>query len=124
MNKFILLCSIYYAAIAHGFKPEIIVAQVFVESSFNQYAQNKQCYGLMQISFPVWKDELKIDKEKIFDANYNLLIGLSILRHYMNVSNGDIWRALHLYNNGYKHNNLKYVKKIKAAMKKFYGGSK
>ena len=76
----------------------------------------------MQISLPVWKDELKIDKEKIFDANYNLLIGLSILRHYMNVSNGDIWLALHIYNNGYKHNNLKYVKKIRAVMEKLYGG--
>ena len=121
MKRFILLCTIYYQAVIHGFDPRIITAQVFIESSFNQYAQNKQCYGLMQISLPVWRKHLNIDESRIFEANYNLLIGLSILRHYMKVSNGDFWRALHLYNNGFKHNNLKYVEKIRAAIKKFYG---
>jgi soluble lytic murein transglycosylase-like protein len=121
LKRFILLCTIYYQAVIHGFDPGIITAQCFVESSFNQYAQNKQCCGLMQVSLPVWRKELNIDEGRLFEANYNLLIGLSILRHYMNVSNGDIWRALHLYNNGFKHNNLKYVKKIKKAIKLFYG---
>ena len=124
MKRFILLCTIYYQAVIHGFDPRIITAQVFVESSFNRYAQNKQCYGPMQISLPVWRDHLNIDESRLFEVNYNLCLGLCILQHYMKVSNGNIWNALHLYNNGYKHNNLKYVKKIKAAMKKFYGGSK
>ncbi len=122
MKRFILLCTIYYQAVIHGFDPRIITAQVFVESSFNRYAQNKQCYGLMQVSFPVWKDELNIDEQRLFDANYNLCLGLCILNHYMRVAKGDIWRSLHLYNNGYKHNNLKYVEKIRVAIKMFYGG--
>lgn len=122
MKRFILLCTIYYQAVIHGFDPRIIAAQCFVESEFNIAAKNGTCMGMMQVDLKWWEIPLSLDKNRMLELEYNLCAGLCVLQHYMRVSNGDIWRALHLYNNGYKHNNLKYVKKIRAAIKKFYGG--
>ena len=31
--------------------------------------------GLMQVHYAVWKDELKIDKSRIFDIGYNIELG-------------------------------------------------
>jgi soluble lytic murein transglycosylase-like protein len=96
-----------------GFQPNLILAIMQVESAFNPLALSAAgAYGLMQIRYSVWKDELKIDKSRIFDIEYNIELGLQILKQYYDLSGGSIERALFLYNNGYKYQNTGYTAKV------------
>lgn len=112
--------TIYKKSYKYGFRPELILGMVKVESDYNPRAvSHRGAYGLMQVNFPVWKNELSIDKKRIFDIDYNIDLGLQILKRYYQESKGNIFRALHLYNNGYKYNNLSYVSKVKSQLGKF-----
>jgi len=96
-----------------GFQPNLILAVMQVESAFNPLALSAAgAYGLMQIRYAVWKDELNIDKGRIFDIAYNIDLGLRILKQYYDLSGGNIERALFLYNNGYKYQNSGYITKV------------
>ena len=97
----------------YGFNPNLILSLIQVESNFQPKAVSSAgAYGLMQVNFSVWKEELDIDSLRIFDIEYNIDLGLRILKHYFDESNGDLLQALHLYNNGYLHNNHKYKHKV------------
>ena len=49
----------------HGFNPYLVMAVIFVESRFDRRAVSRAgAYGLMQVNYPVWKDELNIDRRK------------------------------------------------------------
>jgi len=110
-----ILDTTYIKSQKYGFHPNLILGIMHVESAFKPEAvSNKGAYGLMQINYFAWKDELSIDKSRIFDIDYNVELGLQILKVYYNESKGDIFRALYLYNNGYKYNNTKYTEKVKA----------
>ena len=37
----------------------------------------------MQVNYPVWKDELNIDRRKLFQVDYNIELGLTILKGYL-----------------------------------------
>jgi len=96
-----------------GFHPNLIMAVMQVESDYNPQALSTVgAYGLMQVHYAVWKDELRIDKNRIFDIDYNIGLGLKILKQYYDLSNGDIKRALFLYNNGYKYQNTGYLARV------------
>jgi len=97
----------------HEFNPYLIMAVIFVESRFDRRAVSKAgAYGLMQINYAVWKDELNINFRKITQIDYNIELGMIILKNYLLETSGDIFQALLLYNNGYKQNNSTYNEKI------------
>jgi len=101
----------------YGFHPRLVMGVIQVESAFNPKAvSNRGAYGLMQVNLSVWKDELKIDRRRIFDVEYNIDLGLKILKRYTLVAKGNIQRALHLYNNGYKYNNTGYVQRVNSVL--------
>jgi len=101
----------------YGFNPNLVLAVIQVESAFNPLAVSQAgAYGLMQVRYAVWKDELNIDKNRIFDIEYNIELGLQILKQYHDVSGGNIRRTLFLYNNGYKYNNNGYFSKVNASI--------
>jgi len=114
MTKFLLLCTIAYHSLMHGFDPCVVYAQAMVESSLRPSAVNGNCKGLLQVDTRIWGKALNIDERRILEPSYNLDIALDILRHYYQRT-GCVWTALHWYNNGPsgKHNNRNYVKKIK-----------
>ena len=88
------------------FNPYLVMALIQVESGFDPYAVSKSgAYGLMQVNYPVWKNELNIDLQKIFRVEYNIELGLKILSRYYRETGGDMVSALFLYNNGYKYVN-------------------
>jgi len=100
----------------YGFHPNLVLSVIQVESAFNPLAVSAAgAYGLMQVRYSVWKDELAIDKERIFDVDYNIDLGLRILKQYHDIAGGDLRRALFLYNNGYLYNNTGYVAKVNAS---------
>ncbi len=112
--------SVYLKSAEYKFKPELVLSIIQVESNFNPKAISyRGAYGLMQINLAVWENELKIDRDKIFNVGYNIDLGLQVLRRYYDETNGNLKRAIHLYNNGYKYNNLKYVKLIDSTLMSF-----
>lgn len=105
--------SVFQKSAQYGFHPELVLSMMQVESYYNPRAiSHRGAYGLMQINLAVWKDELSIDRNRIFEVDYNIDLGLQILKRYYIESKGNIQRALHLYNNGYKYNNTKYLTRI------------
>lgn len=115
-----ILDSVYTKSFEYKFKPELVLSIIQVESNFNPKAISyRGAYGLMQINLAVWEDELNISRDKVFDIGYNIDLGLQVLKIYYDESKGDLQRAIHLYNNGYKYNNLKYVKKIDSTLMSF-----
>jgi len=93
--------------------PNLIMGLIEIESNFKRFAvSSKGAYGLMQINYKVWKDEFEINTDRIFEIEYNIDIGIKILKRYLQVSKGNIMKALHLYNNGYLYNNDAYKYKV------------
>lgn len=107
----------YKTSRRYGFHPNLVLSVMQVESAFDPMAVSTAgAYGLMQVRYAVWKDELNIDKNKIFDIEYNIELGLKILKQYHEVSGGNLGRTLFLYNNGYKYNNSGYITKVNASI--------
>jgi soluble lytic murein transglycosylase-like protein len=105
--------SVFNQSKKYGFNPYLIMAIIYVESNFKRHAVSKAgAYGLMQVNYAVWKDELKINFKKITQVDYNIELGLTILKSYLRETSGDILRALILYNNGYKYTNSTYHEKV------------
>ena len=79
--------------------PELVLAVIDVESNFDRYAISyASALGLMQV-MPFWVDELGYDDQNVlFDIRHNILIGCHILKHYLDMENGDLIRGLARYN--------------------------
>lgn len=115
-----ILDSVYHRSRKYDFKPELILGIVQVESDFDPRAVSyKGAYGLMQVNLSVWRNTLNIDENHIFDVDYNIDLGLRILKMYFDESKGNMKLALHLYNNGYGYNNTEYVDKVGNAVLMF-----
>jgi soluble lytic murein transglycosylase-like protein len=105
--------SVFSMSQKHGFDPYLVMAIIYVESNFKRHAVSKAgAYGLMQVNYAVWKDELKINFKKLTQVDYNIELGLIILKSYLRETSGDILQALILYNNGYKFASSNYSEKV------------
>lgn len=100
----------------HRISPYAVLSVIQVESNFEPNARSGIADGLMQINVPAWKEYFKIDEKKIYDIDYNITLGCKILKHYLDISGGDLSKALYLYNNGYGFNNKKYVPKVNSSI--------
>jgi len=108
---------VYDESRIHKINPNLILGIIQVESNFNPYAKSeKEAYGLMQINYPVWKNELQIEKSKIYDIAYNIELGIHIFKQYYDQCERNTTAALHLYNNGFLYNNTDYPKKVNASI--------
>ena len=105
--------TVYTKSKEYNFDPNLIMGLIQIESNFKPDAISScGAYGLMQVNYSVWKNELKIDPKRIFEIDYNIELGLKILKQYYKIACGDILRTLHLYNNGFLYNNEKYKYKV------------
>jgi soluble lytic murein transglycosylase-like protein len=108
--------SVFNLSRKHGFNPYLVMAIILVESRFNRHAVSKAgACGLMQVNYPVWKNELNIERSRIFQVDYNIELGLTILKGYMLETKGDLIKALILYNNGYNSTTNNYHEKVIAS---------
>lgn len=115
-----ILDIVFHKSRTYGFEPNLVLGIVQVESAFNPKAiSHRGAYGLMQVNLQVWEEELAIDRKYIFDVEYNIDLGLQILKRYYDESGGNLKRALHLYNNGYKYNNMAYTDRVDSAVLSF-----
>jgi soluble lytic murein transglycosylase-like protein len=109
--------TVYDKSLQYGFRPDLVLGIVKVESAYEPTAVSfRGAYGLMQVNLAVWREELNIDENRIFDVAYNIDLGLKILKQYYEESNGNMKRALHLYNNGYLYNNTAYPDLVDSAV--------
>ncbi|MFT5502726.1 MAG: soluble lytic murein transglycosylase-like protein [Gammaproteobacteria bacterium] len=93
-----LLKRIHHEASRVNIEPEIILALIEVESHFDEFAISVAgARGLMQI-MPFWLDEIGTSDKNLFKPRTNLRMGCTILRYYLDIEKGNLFRALARYN--------------------------
>lgn len=93
-----LLTTIHYEATRAGLDPQLVLGLIYVESGFNRYAVSSAgARGLMQV-MPFWVRQIGNKQHNLFDMHTNLRFGCTILRHYLDIEKGDLFRALGRYN--------------------------
>lgn len=93
-----LLRSIHYEATRAGLDPQLVLGLVQVESGFRKYAVSSAgARGYMQV-MPFWLKLIGGKEDSLFDMRTNLRYGCTILRHYLDIERGNLFRALGRYN--------------------------
>ena len=89
-----LLRTVHYEASRAGLDPQLVLGLIQVESGFNKYAVSTAgARGFMQI-MPFWPRAIGASDHNLFLLRTNLRYGCTILRHYLDRENGDLFRAL------------------------------
>lgn len=92
------LKTIYYEAQRAGLDPQLVLGLIQVESGFKKYAvSGAGARGLMQV-MPFWVRSIGTPDHNLFHLRTNLRYGCTILRHYLDMEHGDLYRALGRYN--------------------------
>lgn len=92
------LKTVYYEAQRAGLDPQLVLGLIQVESGFRKYALSSAgARGLMQV-MPFWVRQIGTPDQNLFHLRTNLRYGCTILRHYLDLERGDLFRALGRYN--------------------------
>ena len=92
------LNTTYYEATRAGLDPELVLGLIEVESGFKKYAVSSvAARGYMQV-MPFWVKTIGTPDQDLFHLRTNLRYGCSILRLYLDMEKGDLYRALGRYN--------------------------
>ena len=93
-----LLRSVHYEATRAGLDPQLVLGLMQVESGFRKYAVSSAgARGYMQ-GMPFWVKLIGRPDDNLFDLRTSLRYGCTILRHYLYIEKGDLYRALGRYN--------------------------
>jgi len=96
-ERLALLGEVWAAAVHHQMDPDLAMALIEVESSFNRYAiSSAGAQGLMQV-MPFWKQEIGRPEDNLTDMSTNIRYGMTIFAHYLERESGDTVRALTRY---------------------------
>ncbi len=78
--------------------PELVLAVIDIESSFNRYAVSRVgAQGLMQV-MPFWPRRLGMKLHQLSGVRENIHMGCEILRFYLAAEKKDVRKALARYN--------------------------
>lgn len=92
------LRTVHYEASRAGLDPQLVLGLIQVESGFKKYAVSSAgARGFMQI-MPFWVKLIGASDNNLFHLRTNLRFGCTILRHYLDIEHGDLYRALGRYN--------------------------
>jgi soluble lytic murein transglycosylase-like protein len=93
-----LLRTVHYEATRAGLDPQMVLGLIQVESGFKKYALSSVgARGFMQV-MPFWPRNIGASDHNLFLLRTNLRYGCTILRHYVDIEHGDLYRALGRYN--------------------------
>lgn len=96
--RYDFLKTVHYEATRAGLDPQLVLGLIQVESRFKKYAISKVgARGYMQV-MPFWVKEIGAKEHNLFHLKTNLRYGCTILRHYLDFENGNLYRALGRYN--------------------------
>lgn len=108
-----LLDTVHYEATRAGLDPQLVLGLIQVESGFRKYAVSSAgARGYMQI-MPFWIEVIGRPADNLFHRRTNLRYGCIILRHYLDIEKGDLFRALGRYNGSL--GKAVYPNKVRAA---------
>ena len=97
-SRIAMLKSVHYEASRAGLDPQLVLGLIQVESGFKKYAVSSAgARGLMQV-MPFWVKLIGAKNDNLFDMRKNVRYGCTILRHYLDLEHGDLYRALGRYN--------------------------
>lgn len=92
------LRTVHYEASRAGLDPQLVLGLIQVESGFKKYAVSSVgAKGFMQV-MPFWVRSIGAPDHNLFHLRLNLRYGCTILRHYLDIERGDLYRALGRYN--------------------------
>ena len=92
------LKTVHYEASRAGLDPQLVLGLIEVESGFNKYAVSRVgARGYMQV-MPFWVKQIGTSDHNLFNPRTNLRYGCTILRHYLDIERGNLYRALGRYN--------------------------
>ena len=92
------LRAVHYEATRAGLDPQLVLGLIQVESGFKKYAVSSAgARGFMQV-MPFWIKVIGQPDDNLFHLRTNLRYGCTILRHYLDIEKGDLYRALGRYN--------------------------
>ena len=93
-----ILSAVHREASGTGIAPDIVLAVIAIESSFNRFAVSTTgAQGLMQV-MPFWKNEIGRNDDNLMDIDTNVHYGCKILQFYLEREKGHLARALARYN--------------------------
>jgi soluble lytic murein transglycosylase-like protein len=93
-----LLKTVHYEALRSRLDPQLVLGLIETESAFRKYAVSSAgARGYMQV-MPFWIKLIGKPEHNLFNLRTSLRYGCVILRHYLDVENGDYYRALGRYN--------------------------
>jgi soluble lytic murein transglycosylase-like protein len=96
--RFDFLKTVYYEAQRAGLDPQLVLGLIQVESRFKKYAVSPAgARGYMQV-MPFWLKLIGSGDQNLFHLRTNLRFGCTILRHYLDIEKGNLYRALGRYN--------------------------
>jgi soluble lytic murein transglycosylase-like protein len=94
----------------------IVLALIQIESNFNpDIISTTGDHGLFQFNMETWEKELKIDKQKAYEPEYNIEIGLTILQRFYKAA-GTWPMALAMYNAGMNPQISKHPEKLQRSI--------
>ena len=92
------LRAVHYEATRAGLDPQLVLGLIQVESGFKKYSVSSSgARGFMQV-MPFWVKVIGRSDDNLFHLRTNLRFGCTILRHYLDIEQGDLYRALGRYN--------------------------
>jgi len=92
------LSTVHYESVRAGLDPHLVLSLIEVESGFNKYAVSRVgARGYMQV-MPFWVKAIGTQEHNLFHLRINLRYGCTILRHYVDMEKGNLYRALGRYN--------------------------
>lgn len=93
-----LLVTVHYEAKRAGLDPQLVLGLIQAESAFRKFAVSSAgARGYMQV-MPFWVKLIGTADQNLFNLRTNLRYGCVILRHYLDIENGNLFRALGRYN--------------------------
>ena len=112
------LTSVQYEATRAGLDPQMVLGVIEVESRFRKYAVSRAgARGYMQV-MPFWVAQIGARSQNLFHLRTNLRYGCTILRFYLDMEKGDLYRALERYNGSL--GNTTYPDRVRRAWEKHW----
>ena len=115
-SRIAFLKSVHYEASRAGLDPQLVLGLIQVESGFKKYAVSAAgARGFMQV-MPFWVKLIGAHGDDLFDMRKNIRYGCTVLRHYLDLEKGDLYRALGRYNGSL--GKPQYPRAVEAAWKR------
>lgn len=112
------LRAVHYEASRAGLDPQMVLGLIEVESRFRKYAVSRAgARGYMQV-MPFWVRQIGTKGQDLFHMKTNLRYGCTILRYYLDIEKGNLYRALERYNGSL--GKLAYPRRVSSAWRRHW----